>query len=167
MRYVNNYEIPEHSNPNLVGLGRRSREHKPSREDLREAELRLREFGYLDGVSDEDLHRLAENACPFTYPAQWTVIKQGTVPDRCLMIVEGSVRFHRAGEVMGTAGRGALIGLDDALAHRTARLSVVSDAPLTGVAVETTMLREILTVPAEAGGASAPVVGVIPRPALG
>lgn len=165
MRYENNYVIPEHSNPGLVGLGRRSREHKPSREDLREAESQLREFGYLDGVTEHDLRRLAEHACPFSYPAQWTVIAQGTVPDRCLMIVEGSVSFRRTGEVMGNAGRGALIGLDDALAHRTARMTVVSDEPLKGIAVETAVIRDVLSVPASVSAAAAPTIRA-PRPAF-
>ena len=163
MKYEN-YVI-EDEIQHLVGIAHHRRERKPSRAYLRLAEAQLRASGYLEGVSARDLRRLAEHACQFSYPASWTVIAEGTVPDRCLMLMEGTVSYRHRGEVIGSAGHGTILGLDDAAARRAARATIVSEEPLTGIAVETTMLLEVLNTPVSHRG-NVPALGVIPVPSV-
>lgn len=163
MQYEN-YVI-ESEIQHLVGLAQHRRERRPSRAYLRHAEAQLRASGYLDGVSAQDLRRLAEHACQFAYPAHWTVIAEGTVSDRCLMLMEGTVSYRHRGEVIGSAGYGTILGLDDAVAHRSARATIVSEEPLTGIAVDTTRLLEVLNTPIP-HRSSAPVVAGVPIPTV-
>ena len=162
--HYENYVI-EDEIQHLVGLAHHRRFHRPTRAYLRVAEAQLRASGYLDGVSAHDLRRLAEHACQFSYPAHWTVIAEGTVPDRCLMLMEGTVSYRHRGEVIGSAGSGMILGLDDAAAHRAARSTIVSEEPLTGIAVETAMLLDVLNTPAP-HRSDVPAFGGVPIPSV-
>jgi CRP-like cAMP-binding protein len=162
VRYEN-YDVPDNMKP-LMGLARRHHpRHHHTHAQIREASAELRP-ALFSQFTEAELRDIARAGSPFSYPANWAVVAQGSASDVCLLIVEGSARLLRAHETVAEIGAGGVIGMADALDGRFASASVVTNEPMHGIAVEAALLLRIVAHrPAHAAALHATVAVPAPR----
>lgn len=162
--HYDNYDIAE-ADKRLVGIARRRFGAKETRRQRRIVANQLLDTGLFSHLSDTDMAHLAAAAHEFAYPSHWTVLAAGTVPDLALLVLGGSATYGVEGSAMGSAGPGSVVGLLEAIERRPARMSLISDVPLRGVALDPRILSHALLPATEAPHTA--IVGLKPAPAHG
>ena len=88
----------------------------------------LRDIALFEGLSEEELERVAGWLEPIEVPSGWYLLNQGSYPEGFFVVLEGSVRVEREGAEVATIGAGDFFGeialLEDD--RRTATVTSVS-----------------------------------------
>ena len=88
----------------------------------------LRDIALFEGLSGEELERVAGWLEPIEVPSGWYLLNQGSYPEGFFVVLEGSVRVEREGVEVATIGAGDFFGeialLEDD--RRTATVTSVS-----------------------------------------
>jgi CRP/FNR family cyclic AMP-dependent transcriptional regulator len=81
-------------------------------------------------LSDDEVHRVVEEATYLTVPEHWALMVEKTPADKAYLILDGEVSVRRHGEEIARCGPGELIG-EMALVNRKLRsATVVAETPL-------------------------------------
>jgi CRP/FNR family cyclic AMP-dependent transcriptional regulator len=88
----------------------------------------LRDIALFEGLSEDELERVAGWLEPIDVPSGWYLLNQGSYPEGFFVVLEGSVRVEREGVDVATIGAGDFFGeialLEDD--RRTATVTSVS-----------------------------------------
>jgi len=142
MRY-HDYDIADH-HKDYVGLAYLHLASRAPRRQRRILANRLLDTGLFSHLTEHALMHLASEAHEFSYPSHWTVLAAGNVPDLALLLLGGSATYSADGQPVGSAGPGTIVGLMEAIEGRPTRMSLISDVPLCGVAIDPQILSRAL-----------------------
>jgi len=81
-------------------------------------------------LSDDDIHRVVDQATYLTVPEGWALMVEKTPADKAYLILDGEVSVRRSGEEVARVGAGELIGEMALVNHKLRNATVVADTPL-------------------------------------
>ena len=70
----------------------------------------LARLNRFSDFSDDDIHRVVEEATYLTVPEGWAHMVEQTPADKAYLILDGEVSVRRSGEEVARVGAGELIG---------------------------------------------------------
>ena len=70
----------------------------------------LTDIPLFDGLSSQDLARIAEWLEPVEVPKDWALLNQGSYPEGFFVVLEGQVTVERDGMPIATLGAGVFFG---------------------------------------------------------
>ena len=88
----------------------------------------------FEGLASEDLERIAGWLEPIDVPAEWHLLNQGSYPDGFFVVLEGTVRIERNGDLVAELGPGEFFG-EIALLEDNKRTASVATATRVRAAV--------------------------------
>jgi CRP-like cAMP-binding protein len=88
----------------------------------------------FEGLASEDLERIAAWLEPIDVPAEWHLLNQGSYPDGFFVVLEGTVRIERNGDLVAELGPGEFFG-EIALLEDNKRTASVATATRVRAAV--------------------------------
>ncbi len=80
--------------------------------------------------SDDEIHRVVEEATYLTVPEGWALMVEKTPADKAYLILEGEVSVRQKGEEVAVVGAGELIGEMALVNHKLRNATVVANTPL-------------------------------------
>jgi CRP-like cAMP-binding protein len=90
---------------------------------------KLASFPLLNGLSKQQVSKVAAAGQVVNLPANWTFISEGTPGDTCYIVLEGTVRVTAAGEELAELGPGAVLGETGLLTHKLRNANVATVTP--------------------------------------
>ena len=81
-------------------------------------------------LSDDDIHRVVDEATYLTVPEGWALMVEKTPADKAYLILDGEVSVRRSGEEVARVGAGELIGEMALVNHKLRNATVVAQTPL-------------------------------------
>jgi CRP-like cAMP-binding protein len=81
-------------------------------------------------LSDDDIHRIVEEATYVTVPEHWALMVEKTPADKAYLILDGEVSVRRDGAEIARVGAGELIGEMALVNHKLRNATVVAETPL-------------------------------------
>jgi CRP/FNR family cyclic AMP-dependent transcriptional regulator len=81
-------------------------------------------------LSDDDIHRVVEEATYLTVPEHWALMVEKTPADKAYLILDGEVSVRRHGEEVARVGAGELIGEMALVNHKLRSATVVAETQL-------------------------------------
>jgi len=81
-------------------------------------------------LTDDEVHRVVEEATYLTVPEHWALMVERTPADKAYLILEGEVSVRRNGEEIARVGAGELIGEMALVNHKLRSATVVAETPL-------------------------------------
>ena len=81
-------------------------------------------------LSDDDIHRVVDEATYLTVPEGWALMVEKTPADKAYLILDGEVSVRRSGEEVARVGAGELIGEMALVNHKLRNATVVAETPL-------------------------------------
>ncbi|MGN6162049.1 MAG: hypothetical protein ACTHOG_10165 [Marmoricola sp.] len=160
--HYDNYDVAE-GDKRLIGIAARHFVTRETRRQRRILANQLLDTGLFGHLTDSELAHLSAEAHEFSYPSHWTVLPVGTVPDLALILLSGSATYGVGGSAVGTAGPGSVVGLVEAIEARPTRMSLTSDVPLRGVAIDPQIVSRALRPAVSLAPAASAVL--VPAPA--
>lgn len=91
---------------------------------------RFKELSYFDGLSDEQVQKIVDNATHVTLPSDWAVFGENTPADKAYLLLDGEVSVRRGGEEIARLGPGDTIGEVALVRHSLRTATVISTTPL-------------------------------------
>jgi CRP-like cAMP-binding protein len=64
----------------------------------------------FEGITPEELQRIADRLEPIDVPAGWFLLNQGSYPEGFFVVLEGHVTVERGGQPIATLGPGDFFG---------------------------------------------------------
>jgi len=80
--------------------------------------------------SDDEVHRVVDEATYLTVPDGWALMVEQTPADKAYLILEGEVSVRQHGEEVARVGAGELIGEMALVNHKLRNATVVAETPL-------------------------------------
>lgn len=80
--------------------------------------------------SDDEIHRVVEEATYLTVPEGWALMMEKTPADKAYLILEGEVSVRRKGEEIARVGAGELIGEMALVNHKLRSATVIAETAL-------------------------------------
>lgn len=105
---------------------------------------RLRSTSLLIDCPVEDCAAFAAVAAPFSVPAHWAFVREGSPADSCYLLLEGSVGVFRGRQRIATLGPGELIGEMAFFGGGQRRATVASTSRLRGLRVDYRSLDDLI-----------------------
>lgn len=96
------------------------------------------------GIDAAGLAGLADLATSVDFPAGHVIARQGEIGTGFFVVIEGSVRVVRNGELVARLGAGEFFGELSVLDRRPRNASVVADAPTTCLALASWDFEKVL-----------------------
>ena len=96
-------------------------------------EKRIEMLARLDrfrDLSDDEIHRVVEEATYLTVPESWALMVEKTPADKAYLILDGEVSIRRDGKEVARVGAGELIGEMALVNHKLRNATVVAETPL-------------------------------------
>ena len=81
-------------------------------------------------LSDDEIHRVVDEATYLTVPDGWALMVEKTPADKAYLILEGEVSVRRNGQEVTRVGAGELIGEMALVNHKLRNATVVAETPL-------------------------------------
>jgi CRP/FNR family cyclic AMP-dependent transcriptional regulator len=81
-------------------------------------------------LSDDDIHRVVDQATYLTVPEGWALMVEKTPADKAYLILDGEVSVRRSGQEVARVGAGELIGEMALVNHKLRNATVVAETPL-------------------------------------
>lgn len=81
-------------------------------------------------LSDDEIHRIVEEATYVTVPEHWALMVEKTPADKAYLILDGEVSVRRDGAEIARVGAGELIGEMALVNHKLRNATVVAETPL-------------------------------------
>jgi CRP-like cAMP-binding protein len=88
----------------------------------------------FEGLPPDELERVAGWLEPIDVPAEWHLLNQGSYPDGFFVVLEGTVRIERDGDLVAELGPGQFFG-EIALLEDNKRTATVATATRVRAAV--------------------------------
>jgi len=88
----------------------------------------------FEGLPPDELERVARWLEPIDVPAEWHLLNQGSYPDGFFVVLEGTVRIERDGDLVAELGPGQFFG-EIALLEDNKRTATVATATRVRAAV--------------------------------
>jgi len=88
----------------------------------------------FEGLPADQLERIARRLEPIDVPAEWHLLNQGSYPDGFFVVLEGTVRIERDGDLIAELGPGEFFG-EIALLEDNKRTATVATATRVRAAV--------------------------------
>jgi CRP-like cAMP-binding protein len=88
----------------------------------------------FEGLPQDQLERIAARLEPVDVPAEWHLLNQGSYPDGFFVVLEGTVRIERDGDLVAELGPGDFFG-EIALLEDNKRTATVATATRVRAAV--------------------------------
>lgn len=87
---------------------------------------RLKRLERFKGLTDEEVHTIAEAGTAVHIPAHWGLIWEKTPADKAYIILDGEVSVRKGREEIARLGPGDTVGEAAIVSHRLRSASVVS-----------------------------------------
>lgn len=81
-------------------------------------------------LSDDEIHRVVDEATYLTVPEHWALMVEKTPADKAYLILDGEVSVRRNNEEIARVGAGELIGEMALVNHRLRNATVVAETQL-------------------------------------
>jgi voltage-gated potassium channel len=94
----------------------------------------IAEIPLFEGLPPDQLERIAGWLEPIDVPAEWHLLNQGSYPDGFFVVLEGTVRIERDGDLIAELGPGQFFG-EIALLEDNKRTATVATATRVRAAV--------------------------------
>jgi CRP-like cAMP-binding protein len=94
----------------------------------------ITEIPLFEGLPPDQLERIAGWLEPIDVPAEWHLLNQGSYPDGFFVVLEGTVRIERDGDLVAELGPGQFFG-EIALLEDNKRTATVATATRVRAAV--------------------------------
>ena len=90
----------------------------------------LARLARFNDFSDDEIHKVIEEATYLTVPQGWALMVEKTPADKAYLILEGEVSVRQKGEEIAKVGAGELIGEMALVNHKLRNATVVAETPL-------------------------------------
>lgn len=90
----------------------------------------LARLARFSDFSDDEIHRVVDEATYLTVPQGWALMVEKTPADKAYLILEGEVSVRQKGEEVAVVGAGELIGEMALVNHKLRNATVVANTPL-------------------------------------
>jgi CRP-like cAMP-binding protein len=90
---------------------------------------KLAGFPLLNGLSKQQVGKVAAAGQVVNLPANWTFISEGTPGDTFYIVLDGTVRVTSGGEELAELGSGDVIGETGLLKHKLRNANVATVTP--------------------------------------
>ena len=111
----------------------------------------LRSVGILRGLSDREVAELSPHVDEVNIPAGSPLMLQGAVGHEAFLVVDGTADIVVDGEVVGTVGRGDLVGEMALIDHESRTATVVADTRHEAALDQPAELRRLRSKPEVSG----------------
>jgi CRP-like cAMP-binding protein len=120
--------------------------------------------GLFEGLSDDDLGRVARLGEPVDAEPGAVLMDQGAVGTECFVIIEGSAGIYHGDSHVATAGPGTIVGEMALIGHRPRNARVVAESPMQLLCFDIGHFKALLD---ELPAARERILGILQRPRRG